>query len=226
MENKIYKETSSKIFMCHFCNNTFVQKHVLQRHINENRCKSKLFNDKIAINNLMGQLKQTKQINENISNMLDFNINNDLFNIFISINPNIKNSIDIPTLKDSINKTIEKNLKVNKTTKKFIFPSGKIVPYQGYENIALRELINLYNEDNIENERNYIPKFKYILNKKPHYYYPDIYIKSENLIIEVKSIWTFKNGLIKNMIKALEVKKAGYKFEFWIYDKNMYKNII
>jgi len=45
--------TEFKIFTCHFCNFNFTQKHVLIRHINENRCKSKLINDKIEINNII-----------------------------------------------------------------------------------------------------------------------------------------------------------------------------
>lgn len=55
------KDTSSKIFTCHFCNNIFGFKHTLERHITENRCKSALFNNKIDINNLIDQLKLYKQ---------------------------------------------------------------------------------------------------------------------------------------------------------------------
>jgi len=90
----------------------------------------------------------------------------------------------------------------------------------------LDELLTLYNEENIENDRKYIPNIKYKLYNKQHYYYPDIYIKSENLIIEVKSIWTYKIDLIKNINKALAVRKVGYKFEFWIYDNKKFKIII
>lgn len=64
MDNHI----ESKNFTCHFCNKVFTKKHALKRHIDENRWKSKIINNK-----------------------------------------------------------------VNKTTKKFIFPSGKSVSYQGYE---------------------------------------------------------------------------------------------
>ena len=48
-------------------------------------------------------------------------------------------------------------------------------------------------------------------------YYPDIYIESENLIIEVKSTYTYKVSLIKNMIKSLSTRKLNLDFEFWVY---------
>lgn len=228
-------------FICHFCNKVFSQKFNLQRHFNEKRCKSKAINNIIEINNVINYQKQKyneeiekykqdiekyKQETDIFKQLTDFTISDNSFNIYITINPDIKKSIDFNKLKESINKTIEKSCKVNKTTKKFVFPSGKSVSYQGYENIALNELLTLYKEENIENDRKYIPNIKYKLNNKQHYYYPDIYIKSENLIIEVKSTWTYKNDLIKNINKALAVRKAGYKFEFWIYNNKKYKIII
>lgn len=54
---------------------------------------------------------------------------------------------------------------------------------------------------------------------KVYKYYPDIYIKSKNLIIEVKSVWTYKKNIVKNTIKALRTKESGFNFEFWIYNK-------
>lgn len=62
-----------------------------------------------------------------------------------------------------------------------------------------------------------MPKISYKLNQKEFKYYPDIYIKSENKIIEVKSSWTYEKNLVKNILKALATMKLGYSFEFWIY---------
>jgi len=91
--------------------------------------------------------------------------------------------------------------------KKYTLPSGKIINYQGYENYALDELLILFNENDIQNERFKIPIIKYTFKNKEYNYYPDIYIESENKIIEVKSDWTYKNNIIKNTIKALATKK-------------------
>jgi hypothetical protein len=73
-----------------------------------------------------------------------------------------------------------------------------------------------------------MPKILYKINNKEHIYYPDIYIISENKIIEVKSTYTYKKELIKNMIKSLSTRKLGYDFEFWIYKhkNNINKTII
>jgi hypothetical protein len=67
---------------------------------------------------------------------------------------------------------------------------------------------------------------KYIIHNKTHIYYPDIYIPSQNKVIEIKSQYTYKNNLIKNTIKALYTRLLGYDFEFWIYDKYNFKKTI
>ena len=71
-----------------------------------------------------------------------------------------------------------------------------------------------------------MPEIKYFLNGKQKRYYPDIWIKSENIIIEVKSDYTYKKDLIKNILKALATRKLNYNFEFWVYDKNKLKTIL
>ena len=52
-------------------------------------------------------------------------------------------------------------------------------------------------------------------------YYPDFYIPSENLIVEVKSTWTFAHPdkYDKNIAKRDACLAAGYNFEFYIFDR-------
>lgn len=112
-----------------------------------------------------------------------------------------------------------------------IFKSGKIIGIQGFENLALDELIKIYkiNENNILTSKRYMPKIFYKLKNKAYRYYPDIWIKPENKIIEVKSYYTYNKELIKNINKALATRKLGYDFEFWIYtpeSKNIYNKVI
>ncbi len=113
------------------------------------------------------------------------------------------------------------NTKSNKRFKDYIFLSGKIERIQGYENIALDSLLINYTEDEIICNRKLIPKFWYVNsigNKRK--YFPDIYIPKENLIIEVKSKWTY-NGkpewLEINLLKEQACLAAGYNFKFMIY---------
>jgi hypothetical protein len=102
--------------------------------------------------------------------------------------------------------------------KDYMMPSGNIVKVQGYENIALDELVQLYEEDDIIIGRSSIPTIYYYINDTKHVYFPDFMIKSENKIIEVKSEWTIqlKRGNVEE--KALATIKAGYKYEIWIYN--------
>jgi len=101
--------------------------------------------------------------------------------------------------------------------KTYMMPSGNLVKYQGYEDKALDELVQLYEEEDICIGRANIPCIDYYIDDKKHVYFPDFYIKSENKVIEVKSEWTIqlKRGNVEE--KALATVKAGYKYEIWVY---------
>ena len=107
--------------------------------------------------------------------------------------------------------------------KTYMMPSGNLVKYQGYEDKALDELVQLYEEENICIGRSNIPSVDYYIDDKKHVYFPDFFIKSENKIIEVKSEWTIqlRRGNIEE--KALATVKAGYKYEIWIYNDKKIK---
>lgn len=111
----------------------------------------------------------------------------------------------------------DKSDKSGKTHKDYILPSGKIIRIQGYENIALDELIKVYKEDDIITNKREMPKINYNFEDKQKRYYPDIWIKSINKIIEIKSTWTYKRDLDKNKLKEIATKKLNFDFEFWVY---------
>ena len=109
----------------------------------------------------------------------------------------------------------------NKRFKDYVFPSGNIARIQGFENKAIDELLKSYNELDIVCSRLLIPKIPYTkLNGRPAKYYPDIYIPKDNLIIEVKSKWTYSGKpewLDTNLLKQQATLDAGYNFKFLIY---------
>ena len=116
-------------------------------------------------------------------------------------------------------------LKSSYNKKIYTLPSGKKITYQGYENFAFDELlfIEKINEEDIITDRKLVPEIWYNdINNKKHRHYVDIYIKSQNRCVEVKSTWTNQN---KNNV--LEKKDAaiglGYKYDIWIYDKKKNK---
>ena len=104
--------------------------------------------------------------------------------------------------------------------KKYTMPSGKIIDYQGYENFAFDELLNIENiiEEDIITNRKDVPEIWYTdKTNKLRRHFVDIYIKSQNRCIEVKSTWTNqeKNNVLEKQQSAINL---GYKYEIWIFD--------
>jgi hypothetical protein len=112
-----------------------------------------------------------------------------------------------------------------KRFKSYTTPNGEIRRVQGYESFALDELLKIYKEEDIITARKYIPKFKYFLDDKYKYYFPDIFIKSMNKIIEVKSQWTYGIKKSNIQLKAQAVKNEGCDYEIWIFDSKRNKII-
>lgn len=110
----------------------------------------------------------------------------------------------------------KRHIKNSKRFRDYIFPSGNITRIQGYEHIALNEILKTYNELDIFTSRKDMPNIKYMYKNKLRPYYPDIWIPSKNLLIEVKSTYTYKIDLIRNILKALCVRKLGINYEIWI----------
>lgn len=110
--------------------------------------------------------------------------------------------------------------------KDYIFSSGRIVKVQGYEKYAIDLLLKEYTETDIlvGKEVNRLFKFYYIFNNKKCRYYPDIYIKSKNKIIEVKSRYTYVKNLEKNKAKKECIIKKNINFDFMIITPNKKRN--
>lgn len=113
----------------------------------------------------------------------------------------------------------EKVAKNSFKKKDYTLPSGKVITYQGYENVALDELLKTFKEEEVVNDVKQMPKFMYEFEDKKHRYYPDIYIPSQKRIIEVKSPYTYEKQLNQNHCKKEQVERDGYTFEFWICNK-------
>jgi hypothetical protein len=99
--------------------------------------------------------------------------------------------------------------------KEFEFPSGRIEHVQGYEPQILTELVNHFDEDDIVCGSG-LPVIWYEFEGKKHRYYPDIYIKSRNMIIEVKSTYTLSVELNKNLAKRQASLAGGFNFWFTV----------
>ena len=62
-----------------------------------------------------------------------------------------------------------------------------------------------------------VPRFRYELDGKQHLYFPDIRIRDSNLIVEVKSIYTFHYHVQINYHKFRSVIKEGYRVRLLMF---------
>lgn len=112
--------------------------------------------------------------------------------------------------------------------KKYTLPNNEIVYVQGYEDYVLEEiLLKKYNLNDIiiknKDITNFIGKIHYEVNSKKHKYYPDFYIRSKNLIIEVKSDYTFDLDREINILKKNSCENKNIKFEYIIISNSEYR---
>ena len=121
----------------------------------------------------------------------------------------VRNVSQDSAIMDKINKSLT-------SSKEYIFPSGKKVYVRGAEPDALDLLLgNGFEEEDIVVEN--VPTFKYIYLDKSRIYFPDIYIKSLDLFIEVKSPYVFNFDPKKVYIKGRTVIEKGHNFKLMMF---------
>ena len=129
-----------------------------------------------------------------------------------------KFGVEYPTQNSEI---MEKSIKTSYKSKEYLFPSGRIDKIQGYENLALNDLIikEKIDESKIITGCKNVPIIWYNdENGKKHRHYVDIFIPFINKCIEVKSIWTIKYKNSNIFIKQKAGQDLGYIYEIWVYD--------
>ena len=107
--------------------------------------------------------------------------------------------------------------------KSYTLPSGDIIDYQGYENFGLDRLLNdeRIHEDDIVTARTEVPEIWYNdKSGKRRRHYVDIYIKSQNRCVEIKSTWTSQQEKNSVYEKQSAAKTDGLKYEIWIFSGN------
>jgi hypothetical protein len=113
----------------------------------------------------------------------------------------------------------DKSSKNSYYIKDFVCPSGNIIKCQGYEPFAIKDLMQTFDEEDIITGNKNVPTIWYYdENNKKHRHYVDIFIKSQNKCIEVKSSWTIKKSKSCIFLKQTAAKDLGYDYEIWVYD--------
>jgi very-short-patch-repair endonuclease len=99
--------------------------------------------------------------------------------------------------------------------------SGKKIKYFNdniyYRGTYEKDFLDLCFKHNINVEN--IKGFKYQYIDKQKIYFPDFYLPDYNLIIEIKSDYTYNKELEKNLLKESAMIDYGYNFLF-IINKN------
>ncbi len=110
--------------------------------------------------------------------------------------------------------------------KQYTFPSKRVAYLQGYEWKCVDYLLDKLkcNENNIILGAKEVPKVMYSLKgevENSRRYFMDIYLKQEELAIEVKSVWTYLRDQEKNIAKwkaTCNVCKGG--LDIYVFDKD------
>jgi len=105
--------------------------------------------------------------------------------------------------------------------KPYITPKGNVLLYQGYEHLALDLLfMQDYDECDIINSKKEVPPIWWVdADGQEHRYYIDIYLKSENRMIEVKSDYRYEKDKEKIEYVWRTCVAEGYNYEVWIFNK-------
>lgn len=117
---------------------------------------------------------------------------------------------------------LEKALRNSYQKKEFIFPSGRKEFVMGYEPFGLKKLMeeDKIHEDDIIVDPKKIPKIKYNDGEgNSHFYFPDMFIESQNTLVEIKSTFTYNVDIDTNFAKWYAAKDEGYNMYIYVFDK-------
>lgn len=116
-----------------------------------------------------------------------------------------------------------------RTLKSFTMPSGDIRLVRGFEPQIIEYLLKSdIKEDDIITDIGRIPAIHYTFANKARTYYPSIFIRGQNQLIDVKAGYEWSKNATKNLAKLEAAKDAGFKHFIIIWDnsRNCIKQMI
>lgn len=125
------------------------------------------------------------------------------------------------------NKALFEKMQKSSATRVLYKLGKRIVEIQGYEPAALDWLKT---NTSIKARQIFcggdtkVPTINYSYLGKECSYHPDIFIPHLNMLIEVKSVYTYKAARKRNIIKAKACKAQGYNFRFLVMNKDGTRN--
>jgi hypothetical protein len=119
-----------------------------------------------------------------------------------------------------IKRVMKAQRKARYKCKEYVSSSGKVYIYRGYEGYVIDLLIRAgVDENDITNDIDEVPSIHYRYDGKNRMYFPNIYVKSKNMLIEVKSIYTYAVEEDKNLAKQRAAKEFGHNHLIIIWDE-------
>jgi len=107
-----------------------------------------------------------------------------------------------------------------------IIHNGESIRVQGYERFVIPEFLNKYERSDLKIGFEENEPIEYFFNGRSRDYYPDLYVVSENRVIEVKSDYSLRFDYEKNIAKRDSCISKGFNFEFHIWDEKEKKTKI
>ncbi len=112
----------------------------------------------------------------------------------------------------------DRMMKATHAFKSYVLPSGKTIMVQGYEDRAIDQLLE---EGVEEHEMVFVnrdkPTIKYTFHNRMKRYFCDIWIPSRNIVVEVKSNYTWEKDIDLNLAKVKATVSSGFNYRLIMY---------
>lgn len=133
----------------------------------------------------------------------------------------VENAISIPGSKDKVRATCIAKYGVRSAAQrsrsthgkwKTVVIEGKKFRVQGYEDVFLERSLEFgFPQESLTQGKNNCPTIPWTdSNGIERVYFPDFFVRDRNLLIEIKSSWTFENNKESALAKLDAAKKLGY----------------
>jgi hypothetical protein len=106
-----------------------------------------------------------------------------------------------------------------KKRKEYILSTGEVIYLQGYEPYGFDYLKTLYQETQVQYRKRDMPELWYMWQEKTRRYYCDFFVPDDNLIVEIKSLFTLSRDLDIVKQKILSARTKGYNVLLLVFDR-------
>ena len=107
-----------------------------------------------------------------------------------------------------------------KKRKEYTLSTGEIIHLQGYEPFGFDYLKTLYQENQIQYRKKDMPELWYTWQEKTRRYYCDFFVADDNLVVEIKSLFTLSRDLDIVKQKILSAQTKGYKVLLLVFGQS------